>query len=65
MSSTSLTVIGIVADALTANPAVIVSISGVGLALKTFSETKDYKCKIEISLPIQRTKKCCSISEQL
>ena len=49
MSSTGLIVIGTVAGALTANPAVIASISGAGLALKTFSETKDYKRKIEMS----------------
>ena len=33
---------------LTANPAIIGSITGAGLALKTFSETKDYK-KIEMT----------------
>ena len=49
MSSTGLIVIGTVAGALTANPAVIASISGAGLALTTFSETKDYKRKIEMS----------------
>ena len=32
-----------------ASPAIIGSISGAGLALKTFSETKDYKKKIELS----------------
>ena len=46
MSSTGLIVIGTVAGGLTANPAIIGSISGAGLALKTFSETKDYKKKI-------------------
>ena len=49
MSSTGLIVIGTVAGALTANPALIASISVAGLALKTFSETKDYKRKIEMS----------------
>ena len=34
---------------MTLNPAILGSISGPGLALKTFSETKDYKRKIEIS----------------
>ena len=34
---------------MTLNPAILGSISGAGLALKTFSETKDYKRKIEIS----------------
>ena len=43
MSSTGLIIIGTVAGGLTANPAIIVSITGAGLALKTFSETKDYK----------------------
>lgn len=46
MSSTGLIVIGTVAGALTANPAIIASISG---ALKTFFETKDFKRKIEMS----------------
>lgn len=49
MSSTGLIVIGTVAGALTANPAIIASISGAGLALKTFFETKDFKRKIEMS----------------
>ena len=46
MSSTGLIVIGTVAGGLTANPAIIGSISGAGLALKAFSEIKDYKKKI-------------------
>ena len=49
MSSTGLIIIGTVAGGLTANPAIIGSISGAGLALKTFSETKNYKRKIEMS----------------
>ena len=49
MSSTGLIIIGKVAGGLTANPAIIGSISGAGLALKTFSETKNYKRKIEMS----------------
>ena len=49
MSSIGLIVIGAVAGGLTANPAVLGSISGAGLALKTFSETKDYKRKIQMS----------------
>ena len=49
MSSTGLIVIGAVAGGLTANSAVLGSISGAGLALKTLSETKDYKRKIEKS----------------
>ena len=49
MSSTGLIVIGAVAGGLTAIPAILGSISGAGLALKTFSETKDYKRKSEMS----------------
>ena len=49
MSSTGLIVIGTVAGGLTANPAIIGSISGAGLALKAFSEIKDYKKKIEMA----------------
>ena len=49
MSSSGLIIIGTVAGGLTANPAIIGSISGAGLALKTFSETIDYKGKIEMS----------------
>ena len=46
MSCTGLIVVGAVAGGLTANPG---SISDAGLAFKTFSETKDYKRKIETS----------------
>ena len=49
MSSTGLIIIGAIAGGLTLNPAVLGSISGAGLVLKTFSETKDYKRKIEMS----------------
>ena len=49
MSSSGLIVIGAVAGGLTANPAILGSISGAGLVLKTFSETKDYKRKKEMS----------------
>ena len=42
-------VVGTVVGGLTANPAILGSISGAGLALKTFSETKDYKKRIEMS----------------
>ena len=49
MSSTGLIVIGTVAGALTANPAVTAGICGAGLALKNNSETKDFKREIEIS----------------
>ena len=49
MSSTGLTAIGAIAGGLTLQPAILESISGAGLALKTFSETKDYKRKTETS----------------
>ena len=49
MSFTGLIVIGAVAGGLKANPAILGSISGAGLALQTFSETKDYKQRIEMS----------------
>ena len=49
MSSTGLIVIGTVAGGLTANAAIIGSVTGAGLALKTYSETKDYKKKIEMT----------------
>ena len=49
MSSTGLIAIGAVAGGSTLHPAVLGSICGAGLALKTFCETKDYKRKIEMS----------------
>ena len=49
MSSTGLIIIGTVAGGLTANPAIIGSISGAGLVLKTLSETKNYERKIGMS----------------
>ena len=49
MTSTGLIAIEAVAGGLTLNPAILGSISGAGLALKTFSETKDYKRKIEMT----------------
>ena len=49
MSSTGLIVIGAVAGGLTTNPATLGSISGAGLVLKTLSDTKNYKRKIEMS----------------
>ena len=58
ISSTGLIVIGTVAGGLTANPAILGSISGAGLVLKTLSDTKNYKRKIEIqSLLFQLTRK--------
>ena len=41
MSSTGLIVIGTVVGSVTLNPAILASITGTGLALKTYSETKD------------------------
>ena len=41
MSSTGLIVIGAIAGGLTLQPAILGSISGAGLTLKTFSETED------------------------
>ena len=49
MALTGSIVIGSVVGALTANPAIIGSMSGAGLTLKTFSETKNFKRKIEMS----------------
>ena len=49
ISSTGLIVIGAVAGGLTSNPAILGSISGAGLVLKTLSDTKKYKRKIEMS----------------
>ena len=49
ITSSGLIVVGAVAGGLTANPAILGSISGAGLVLKTFSETKDYKKKIEMA----------------
>ena len=49
MSFSGLIAVGAVAGGLTLNPATLGSTSGAGLALKTFSETKDYKRKIEMS----------------
>ena len=49
MSSTSLIAIGAIAGRLTLQSAILGSISGAVLALKTFSETEDYKRQIEMS----------------
>ena len=49
ISSTGLIVIGAVAGGLTANPVILGSISGAGLVLKTLSDKKNYKRKIEMS----------------
>ena len=49
IASTGLIVIGAVAGGLTANPAILGSIPGAGLVLKTLSDTKKYKTKIDMS----------------
>ena len=49
MSSTGLIVVGAILGGLTLQPAILGGISGAGLPLKTFSETKDYKRKIEMN----------------
>ena len=49
ISSTGLIVIGAVAGGLTANLAILGSISGAGLVLKTLSDTKNYERKMETS----------------
>ena len=49
VSSTGLIAIGVIVGGFTIQPAILGSISGAGLALKTFYETKDYKRKIEKS----------------
>ena len=49
VSSTSLVVIGTIACGVTLNPIILGTISGVGILLKTFSEIKNYKKKIEMS----------------
>ena len=48
MSSTGLIAVVAIAGSLTLQSAILGSASGAGLALKTFSETKDYKRKIEM-----------------
>ena len=48
IGSVSLVVIGTVVGSITLNPAVIGAISGSGLLLKTYSEAKNYKRKIEL-----------------
>ena len=49
MTSTGLLVIGTIVGSITLNPAVLASIFVAGLVVKTYSETKDYKPKIEMS----------------
>jgi len=46
--SVSLVVTGTIAGGVTLNPIVLRTISGAGLILKTFSEAKNFKTKIEM-----------------
>ena len=48
IGSVVLVVSGTVAGSVTLNPIVLGTISGAGVLLKTFSETKNYKRKIEM-----------------
>ena len=47
--SAGLVIIGSVAGGITANPIIIGTVTGTGVLLKTFCETKNYKHKIEMS----------------
>ena len=47
--SAGLVIIGRVAGGITANPIIIGTVTGAGVLLKTFCETKNYKRKIEMS----------------
>ena len=47
--SAGLVIIGSVAGGITANPIIIGTVTGVGVLLKTFCETKNYKRNIEMS----------------
>lgn len=49
MLSTGLIVLGTVVGGVTLTPAILGAIAGAGLLVKTLSETKDYKRKIEMS----------------
>ena len=48
IGSTGLVAIGTITGAITLNPIVLGVISGSGLILSTFTETKNYKRKIEL-----------------
>ena len=64
--SAGLVIIGSVAGGITANPIFIGTVTGAGVLLKTFCETKNYKRKIEmskiynISENISRSQNCAS-----
>ena len=47
--SAGLVIIGSIAGGITANPIIIGTVTGAGVLLKTFCETKNYKRKIEMS----------------
>ena len=47
--SAGLVIIGSVAGCITANPIIIGTVTGAGVLLKKFCETKNYKRKIEMS----------------
>ena len=49
ITSTALIVIGTIAGSITLNPIVLGSISGNGLLLGTYAETKNFNRKIELS----------------
>ena len=49
IGSAGLVVTGTIAGGITLNPIILGTISGAGLVLKTVSEIKDYKKKIEMS----------------
>ena len=54
--SAGLVIIGSVAGGITANPIIIGTVTGAGVLLKTFCETKNYKRKIEMSKYITETR---------
>ena len=49
IASAGLVIIGNVAGGVAANPIIIGTVTGAGVLLKTFCETKNYKHKIEMS----------------
>ena len=53
--SAGLVIIGSVAGGITANPIIIGTVTGAGVLLKTFCETKNYKHKIEMSKYVYTT----------
>ena len=53
--SAGLVIIGSVAGGITANPIILGTVTGAGVLLKTFCETKNYKRKIKMSKYAYRT----------